>query len=158
MPDPRTFPDAAPLAPPPPPLAPPPPVMPMATALPRCLNCGYTLLGLPDYRCPECGWPFNPCDPASYTTKPPFVRWRYWLPGLLTALAAAVLLYPVAVGWSGFGWATTLVLPFCAGTLLGYGVRVRWMVIPLLSLILLACILFALVSMSLAGIYCGLIL
>src|SRR3569832_421409 len=41
------------------------------------------------------------------------------VPGLLTALGAAVLLYPFAVGWSGFGWATTLVVPFCVGTLLG---------------------------------------
>ena len=151
MPDPRTLPDAA-------PLAPPPPVTPMAVAVPRCLSCGYTLLGLPDYRCPECGRPFDPYNPDTYNTKPPFVRWRYWMPGLLTALGAAVLLYPFAVGWSGFGWATTLVVPFCAGTLLGYGVRVKWMVIPLLALVLVSGIFFALVSFSLTGVFCGMIL
>ena len=89
MPDPRTLPEAAAVVPPPP------PVTPMAVAVPRCLSCGYVLLGLPDYRCPECGRPFDPYNPDTYNTKPPFVRWRYWMPGLLTALGAAVLLVPV---------------------------------------------------------------
>lgn len=26
----------------------------------RCMNCGYSLTGLPERRCPECGQPFEP--------------------------------------------------------------------------------------------------
>ncbi len=33
----------------------------------RCLNCGYILDGLPENRCPECGRPFDPEDPDSFT-------------------------------------------------------------------------------------------
>jgi hypothetical protein len=32
----------------------------------RCLGCGYILDGLPEHRCPECGRPFDPDDPATY--------------------------------------------------------------------------------------------
>lgn len=32
----------------------------------RCLGCGYLLTGLPENRCPECGRPFDPSDPATY--------------------------------------------------------------------------------------------
>jgi hypothetical protein len=33
----------------------------------RCLGCGYDLRGLPENRCPECGRPFAPNDPRTYT-------------------------------------------------------------------------------------------
>src|SRR3954471_8848655 len=94
-----------------------------ATELPpRCLECNYVLRGLPEPRCPECGRYFDPTDPSSYTVKPPFVLWRYWLPPLvMTAAACAIwaLLYRTA----GVGVAATLVTPFALGGLLGYGAR-----------------------------------
>ncbi len=31
----------------------------------RCLGCGYSLRGLAEPRCPECGRPFDPADPTS---------------------------------------------------------------------------------------------
>src|SRR5256886_12732816 len=30
-----------------------------------CLDCGYSLFGLPTPRCPECGRDFDPLDPAT---------------------------------------------------------------------------------------------
>ena len=37
-----------------------------------CLGCGYCLHGLTEHRCPECGRPFVPGDPRTYsdTDKP----------------------------------------------------------------------------------------
>lgn len=38
--------------------------MPQFASSPICPNCGYCLRGLHDPRCPECGQPFDPDDPA----------------------------------------------------------------------------------------------
>src|SRR5947209_7206968 len=92
---------------------------------PMCLGCGYTLLGLPEPRCPECGRPFDLSDPRTYTTKPPLVRWRYWAPGFALALGVGLASYVLLIQVAGFGWAVTLVLPFCLGTLIGYSCRVK---------------------------------
>ena len=32
-----------------------------------CLGCGYILEGLPESRCPECGQPFSPGDPDTFS-------------------------------------------------------------------------------------------
>src|SRR3954471_21191585 len=58
--------------------------------VPRCLSCGYVLVGLNDPRCPECGRWFNPWDPSTYNTRPPFLAWRYWLPAFILALSAGL--------------------------------------------------------------------
>lgn len=41
---------------------------------PRCLTCGYILLGLADCRCPECGSPFDPEDAAFRSSLLPWER------------------------------------------------------------------------------------
>ena len=33
-----------------------------------CMNCNHQLGFHPDYKCPECGWPFNPDDRDSFVT------------------------------------------------------------------------------------------
>ena len=33
----------------------------------RCLGCGHALVGIRSRECPECGHPFDPSDPDSYT-------------------------------------------------------------------------------------------
>jgi len=51
----------------------------------HCLHCGYSLRGLPENRCPECGTAF---DPAVFAA--PFLpRWPRLLKWYLVALAAA---------------------------------------------------------------------
>jgi len=35
-----------------------------------CLDCGYTLRGLENHTCPECGRPFDPEDSNTYTASP----------------------------------------------------------------------------------------
>lgn len=53
----------------------------------RCKHCRYRLDGLTEYRCPECGEPFDPNDPETYFIKPPSVI----LPALLVQTAAALI-------------------------------------------------------------------
>ena len=132
--------------------------IPMAYRVPRCLRCGYVLEGLPEPRCPECGRPFDLNNPATYNTKPPFVRWKYWLPGLLLSLGGGLGLYVFVWAVSGFGWATTLVVPFAAGALLGYACRVRIFSLVLLSLIVLTALILGLFSLNIVGVFCGLVL
>ena len=127
-------------------------------AEPRCLRCGYFLRGLTEPRCPECGRAFHPSDQATFTWKPPLLRWRLWAPGLGLAVSLALLQSGLLIYAGSFGWALTLVVPLVAGTVLGYGVRAKWFIITLLSLLLLSATFFGLMSASLAGVYCGLIL
>ena len=35
----------------------------------RCLGCGYSLMGLTTFRCPECGQVFDPADRRTYATE-----------------------------------------------------------------------------------------
>jgi hypothetical protein len=125
------------------------------TMPPRCLGCGYVLTGLADPRCPECGRDFDFQDSSSYSTKPLFVRWKFWLPGFLLASIGGVVLYLVLLMLAGWGVAVTIVAPFCIGAIVGYGCRAKPFVLGLLSLGALGVIVFTLASLSLVGIFCG---
>jgi hypothetical protein len=62
----------------------------------RCINCGYSLRGLAEARCPECGRAFNPNDlrtmdvglPRPQPTEPPSAASH-----VLSAAVAAVLVW-----------------------------------------------------------------
>ena len=80
-----------------------------------CSDCGYSLQGLADNRCPECGEPFNPADPRTYG---PHVRKHRWLNGLADPVQAAIFGTEAAAivvagqayspedmpGWAEVGW------------------------------------------------------
>src|SRR5690348_10536826 len=124
----------------------------------RCLDCGYVLLGLPAGRCPECGRPFDPDNPATYSTKPLFVRWKFWLPGFALAAIGGAVLYVVLVMFAGWGAAASIGAPFAIGVVVGYGCRTRLFVQILLALAALSVIVCMLYSLSLVGIFCGTVL
>jgi hypothetical protein len=128
----------------------------------RCLDCGYVLTGLDTYRCPECGREFYLSDPTSYTTKPLFVPWKYWLPGLLLALTLGPLLFVVVLLLAGWGIAATFVAPACIGMVVGYGCtinRMLWFRVWLTMTfgIVLVSVL-ALHAMAFVGVFCGSVL
>jgi hypothetical protein len=127
-------------------------------AVPRCITCGYVLLGLESRRCPECGREFDPADPRTVTLKPPFVSARYWMPGMALAGALAVVIGVALVATAGYGVAVSIVLPVCIGTLLGYGLRGKMIVKILLAILVLMCLALTLFSMNLAGVFCGTVL
>ena len=76
-----------------------------------CLDCGYSLRGLPSPICPECGRGFDPGNVATYgdpsrplwlgLSRPPR-RWPYWLAvwgamAILFALSSPGMLSPVSL-------------------------------------------------------------
>ncbi len=83
-----------------------------------CQQCDYSLIGLDLARCPECGRPFDPADPATMNMGRPLGRVGRWLlrpvgwPTYLVAgLISAVWLYRWALPNGSFG---LLVLAFYA--------------------------------------------
>ena len=44
----------------------------------HCLGCDYSLRGLPEPVCPECGRAFDPDDPSTYRRGPRIPKWRRW--------------------------------------------------------------------------------
>jgi hypothetical protein len=125
---------------------------------PLCLTCGYALTGLPEPRCPECGRPFDLANPKSFTFNPPFVGWRYWLPGFLLALITGLISYVILIQLVGFGWTVSLVLPFCLGSIIGFGCRSGYLMQILLALFLIVSCAFGLFFMNIVGVFCGAVL
>ena len=127
----------------------------MSELTPRCLSCGYVLLGLQDTRCPECGRSFNLNDPRTFSTKPLFVRWKFWLPGVVVALAGGLVLYVLILAVAGWGVAASIVAPFCVGAVVGYGSRVEPLLLVVLALGVMAGIIFGLFGLGFVGVFCG---
>ena len=125
---------------------------------PRCLDCGYILTGLESPICPECGRAFDWTTPGTYSTKPLFDGWRYWLPGFLLALTTGAILFPLLIYLDGFRWTVTLALPVCLGAIIGYGCRVSRLVQAMILLVLLSILITCLSMENLVGVFCGLIL
>lgn len=126
--------------------------------IPRCRRCYYVLENLPGPRCPECGTVFDLNLPETYTLKPPFVRWKLWLPGLVLALVGGMALYAFTVPFMGFGTAATLVVPASVGAIIGYTCRVRTFLLVVVGLAAICGLFFGLVSANLVGVFCGLLL
>lgn len=124
----------------------------------RCNGCGYVLIGLPAGRCPECGRDFDPDNAATFTTRPPFIRWKYWLPGFLLATISGTLLWAVLILYAGWSWSITFIAPFCLGAVIGYGCRTRPFVLVLLALGAAGVVICGLFTLNIVGIFCGLML
>lgn len=121
----------------------------------RCIACGYVIEGLAIARCPECARPFDPQDPSTYTRRLPFVRWKFWLPGLGFSLGLGFILFVLFTLVGGFGIGVSVALPTAIGALLGYRVRLGPLTLLLLSLIAAAAFGLGLVSFSFMGLFCG---
>ncbi len=124
----------------------------------RCLTCYYVLDQLPEPRCPECGREFDPGVPSTYTTKPPFLWWRYWFPGASLACVLGALTYAYLIPRTGFGWSVTLAIPMMLGGIVGYATRVRVWIREILAIgLLLACLIGG-AAAGAGGVFCALIL
>jgi len=91
----------------------------------RCRKCYYILDHLESKICPECGEAFDPNDPRTYVTSPPFVWWTFWMPALLMAGVGGGVLWLVLIAAFGFTFATTLTVPVAIGVVVGYAAKTR---------------------------------
>jgi hypothetical protein len=131
-----------------------------SSAPPRCARCGYVIAGLnsPGH-CPECAEGFDLADRGTYTLLPPYSRWVFWLPGLCLAAGAGLLATMLlAYGFGNWGSAVWIGVPVMMGCLLGYRCRARWYAYPLLGIAAFVIVLLGMMSLSLAGVFCGMML
>ncbi|MEO0475451.1 MAG: hypothetical protein AAF085_05670 [Planctomycetota bacterium] len=87
---------------------------------PRCLVCGYRLVGLDHAQCPECGQPFDPDRPSTYSRRRPFVWHQYWWPGAVLALVVGFLWAFILYRHNELGWGLFIGVPAMLGALMGY--------------------------------------
>lgn len=126
----------------------------------RCKGCGYTFDGLPSPgKCPECGWPFDLDDETTFTRQPPFVRWRFWMPGFVLAVGGGILVsLLLSVVLDSWGFALWLSVPWAVGAALGYRFRASPAAAAVLGGLAGLGLILGMISFSLAGIFCGIIL
>lgn len=122
-----------------------------------CLRCN-SLLSIDDRRCPQCGLGFNPDNPATYTSGTRFVRWKFWFPGLLLAIASGAITYAVVFLSGEMGFALFVSVPVSFAAILGYATSVRFWGLMFLSIFAIGGVVFLIVSMNFAGLFCGLTL
>jgi hypothetical protein len=101
---------------------------------------------------------YDPNRSETYLSHLMPLRWRLWVPVLVVAILAGVSTYAIIYQNGTMGYALFLAVPFAVGGFLGYGTRVSTWATLLLSLLATACVVFALVTMNLSGIFCGLTL
>ncbi len=123
----------------------------------RCMTCYYVIENLPENRCPECGQPFDLNDEFTFVRKPPFVRWRLWMPGMLLALTCGTITTSVLLLYGSTGWAVTLGVPVAIGAILGYLCRIPMVLIALLTIFVAFGVVVMLMIMNISGMLCGLI-
>jgi hypothetical protein len=121
----------------------------------RCLKCFYILDHLQSRVCPECGTAFDPENRDTYTTKPPFVWWTFWMPALLLAGGGGGILWTVLIMLYGFTAATTLTVPLAIGAIMGYGGKVGFWGRLLLALIALGFAIGIVAGMGFLGGLCA---
>lgn len=129
---------------------------------PRCLDCGYRLVGLSEPICPECGRAFNPDNENTFSRKPPFIWYLYWWPGALLSLGAGFAWCVAFYINQELGWGLFIAVPFMIGALVGYRPSPkRGVGRILLQVVGLICMLFLVGLLMLgefAGVFCGLML
>jgi hypothetical protein len=115
----------------------------------------YKLHDLEQLHCPQCRLAYDPNNPATYSTQPMFMRWRFWVPGFCLAVLTAIAAYAFIL-WTGqMGYALFLGVSFGMGAILGYMTRVSTWMTLLLTLFAIPCVVLGLLCLDLSGVFCG---
>lgn len=126
---------------------------------PRCLRCGEALGSGPSLgQCQRCGLQYDYDNPATYSLKPPFLFWKFWFPGFLAAFVSGILSYALCLTAGELGYALFVAVPLSVGAVLGYATHVRYWALAFLGIAVTGSLVLALVSMHLAGFFCGMTL
>ena len=105
--------------------------------------------------CLACGLQFDPARPETFATHRGSSRWKFWLPGFLLAVTIGTLTYAGCLQSGEMGWSLFVAVPVSFGAILGYACRVQTWAYAVLAILAITSVVFVLVSMSLAGIFCG---
>lgn len=130
-----------------------------------CLRCGARLpvhdplADLPGVdKCPRCGLPFVPGRSDTYATvHAPFYK-SLWFNGLVLPVIVGVICFASVQAQQSMGYVLFLGVPFVVGVALGFLTNGRAWMLLVLGLTAVSCLAFMLISMSLAGAFCGLML
>lgn len=129
---------------------------------PRCIGCGYVLLGLDHPSCPECGRGFDPDEAKTYLRRRPFVWHQYWWPGIVLTVGLGFVWAASFYSHNALGWGLFIGVPFMVGTLMGFRPLPTWGGALWMSkgfAILAALILVGLLMLGgFAGLFCSVIL
>src|SRR5690606_34723266 len=122
-----------------------------------CLRCQVRLPNRirAEGACPRCGLQFDARDPRTYRPDRESVRWHFWVPGFLLAVAAGISSYAICLQAGELGNALFVAVPASVGAILGFGCRVRTWGLLLLAGMAIASVVTALVAMDFAGLFCG---
>jgi hypothetical protein len=101
---------------------------------------------------------FDPANSNTFRSQRHVVRWKYWFPGFLLAVASGVISYAICLTSGELGFALFIAVPVSIGCILGYGTRVTTWLLGILGIMAVCTIVFMLMSMHLAGAFCGLML
>jgi hypothetical protein len=121
----------------------------------RCKKCFYILDHLDSHICPECGQAFDPSDWRTFTRKPSFVWWTFWLPAILMAGVGGGIVWMMLVILYGFTFATTLVVPVAIGVVVGYSAKTGIVTKMILMLVALGVAIVILAGGGLLGGFCS---
>lgn len=105
--------------------------------------------------CPDCFLQYDPARPDTFATHRSSSRWKFWLPGFLLSVTVGTLAYAACLQTGEMGYALFFAVPVSFGALLGYAARVQTWAFACLGILAIASVVFALVSMQLAGVFCG---
>ncbi|MBX2852445.1 MAG: hypothetical protein KTR15_11955 [Phycisphaeraceae bacterium] len=129
---------------------------------PRCLACGYRLVGLHEAVCPECGRPFDPDNERTFSRKPPFIWYLYWWPGALLSVGAGFAWCVAFYLNQSLGWGIFIAVPFMIGALVGYRPspkrRTGLITLQVVGLICALILVLMLMAGEFAGVLCGVML
>jgi hypothetical protein len=121
-----------------------------------CLRCAAELPAAERPAiCPSCGLQYDPARPETFSSRRSSSRWKFWLPGFLLSVTVGTLAYAGCLQTGDMGYALFFAVPVSFGAILGYATRIQTWALVFLAILTIASVIFALVSMNLAGIFCG---
>ena len=125
-----------------------------------CLRCGTRLSPPIMTECPKCRLQFNPDDRNTYAAVPlgPPNPLKSALPGFCLSVVLGVGSYAVLALQGNMSLALFVAVPLSFGAMLGYTVRATPAWLGLLGVMAVITVAWVIVSLSLSGLFCGLVL
>jgi len=121
-----------------------------------CRRCAAELPpGDQPANCLACGLQYDAARRETFDTHRTSSRWKFWLPGFLLSVTVGTLAYAACLQGGDMGYALFFAVPVSFGAILGYATRVQTWCYVVLGILAIASVVFMLVSMNLAGIFCG---